>query len=301
MDLRQLQYFVQIAEKGSVREAASRVRVAQSALSRHVRALEDELGIALFDRHARGVTLTPAGERLRERAADILHRVEDARAALMAEGAFLSGKVAIGCSGGTSRLLYGRLAERARRDCPGIVLQLVEGAPYLLLEGLDTGRLDLAIMVNPDSRPSLDLEPLATEQVYLIGSPDSLPLPDASRGVPALAGLPLVLFPRPSGSRMYFERAAAEAQITLDIAYEVDSQDVQKEFVMRGLGHGLLPYSSVHREMREGRIAGAPLAGLSLARTLVQRTDHPLTPAASELSRLVREETAALAAEGVFG
>lgn len=301
MDLRQLQYFVQIAETGSVREAAARVRVAQSALSRHLRALEGELGVALFDRHPRGVTLTRAGERLLERATDILRRMEEARAEAMAEGALLSGTAAIGSSGGTSRLLYGPLAERFHRDFPAVTLNLIEGAPYLLFEGLDTGRLDLAVMVNPEPRTSLVLEPLGSEQVHLIGAPRDTRLPRRKATVADLAPLPLVLFPRPSGSRMYFERMAADAGIALDLAYEVDSPDVLKEFVARGLGFGLLPYSSMHREVEEGRLSATPVEGLALARTLVRRADHPMTPAVAELARAVREEMGALAGAGVLG
>ena len=301
MDLRQLQYFLQIAETGSVREAASRVRVAQSALSRHVRALEDELGVALFDRHARGVSLTPAGTRLRDRASDILHRVEETRAELMAEGERPTGTAAIGTSAATSRLLYGRLAERFHKDYPGVTLSLVEGVPYILLEGLDTGRLDLAILVNPEPRASLEFQTLVTEQVYLIGAARDRRLAKKGAKVADLAGLPLILFPRPSGSRMYFERTAARAGVSLQLAYEVESQDVLKEFVSRGLGYGLLPYSSMHRELADRRLTAAEVKGLTLTRMLVRRADHILTPAAAELARLVKREMKALAKAGTFG
>ena len=95
MDLRQLRYFVAIAETGNVRQAAERVRVAQSALSRHVRALEAELGVRLLDRHARGVSLTGAGERLNLRAVEILRRVDEMRAEIIAEGELPAGAVSV--------------------------------------------------------------------------------------------------------------------------------------------------------------------------------------------------------------
>lgn len=82
MDLRQLRYFSRVAESGSFREAAARANVAQSALSRHIRALEDELGVLLMERHARGIGLTPDGERLKTRADAILRDVEETRAEL---------------------------------------------------------------------------------------------------------------------------------------------------------------------------------------------------------------------------
>ena len=300
MDLRQLRYFAQIADSGNVREAALRLHVAQSALSRHLRALEQELGTALFERHARGVTLTRAGVRLLEHANDILRRIDEARAEIMAEAGSPAGTAAIGTSAAGSRFLYGRLAERIRNQFPGIALSLVEGAPYLLLEGLDTGRLDLAILVNPEPRASLHFDPLITEQVYLIGTQKDRQILDDTGDVADLESLPLVLFPRPSGSRMSFERAAIEAGITLNLVYQVESQDVLKDFIDRGLGLGLLPYSSIHREVDEGRFIAVEIDGLRLTRTLVRRADRPPTLAVETLARLVREEMNALNGAGVM-
>lgn len=300
MELRQLRYFVQIAEAGSVRSAASRLRIAQSALSRHVAALEDELGVPLLERHARGVRPTPAGIHLRERAAAILGQVEDARAEIMAEGGVPAGAAAIGTSAGTGRLMFGRLAERFATDYPEIDLSLVEGAPYLLFEGLDTGRIDLAVMVDPEPRASLSFEPLATEQVYLIGAPNDARMPKRGATVAALAHLPLVLFPRPSGSRMSYERAAAAAGIVLSVAYEIDSQDVAKDLTRRGLGFGLLPYSSIDRDVGDGRFRAVEIEGLTLTRTLVGRDARTATPAVATLADAVREEFAALDKAGAF-
>ncbi len=300
MDLRQLAYFVQVAETGSVREAAQRVHVAQSALSRHVRALEDELGVALFERHARGMRLTGAGGRLLSRAAAILETVEETRAELMAEGGRLIGTAAIGTSAAVSRLLYGPLAERFGAAHPQVRLDLVEGASYLLLEGIDTGRLDLAIVVNPDKRASLELSPLVTEPVYLVAQPRERRLPQDIASIEAIVGLPLVLYRRPAGSRIYLERMAAEIGAGLTIAFEAESQDVLRDFVHRGLGFGVLPYSSIQADLKARRLAAVEIAGLSLTRTLVRRANHTPTPAASEFARMVGEEVDGLIRAGVF-
>ncbi len=301
MDLRQLRYFVAIAEAGSVREAAERVRVAQSALSRHVRALEDELGVRLLDRHARGVSLTGAGERLNRRAIEILRAIDEMRAEIIAEGELPAGAVSVGTSPATSRLLYGLLAERVGADLPRVVLDLVEGASHWLLEGLDAGRLDLAILVNPEPRQSLVLDALVGEQVYLLAAPDEGRLPRGRAAVEDLAELPLVVFPRPAGSRMAFEHAAAAAGVRLTVAHEVQSQDVLREFVVRGLGFGLLPYSSMRRELAARRISAVAVDGLALTRTLVRRIDHPMTPAVAEVAERIKLIFAALADDGIFG
>ncbi len=301
MDLRQLRYFVAIAEVGNVREAADRVRVAQSALSRHVRALEDELGVRLLNRHARGVTLTGAGERLNRRAMELLRQVDEMRAEIIAEGELPAGGVSVGTSPATSRLLYGRLAVSVGADLPRVVLDLVEGASHWLLEGLDAGRLDLAILVNPEPRASLILDPLVSEQVYLLAAPGDRRVPRERAVVEDLGNLPLVMFPRPAGSRMAFEHAAAVAGVPLTVAHEVQSQDVLKEFVMRGLGYGLLPYSSTRAEVLAKRISAVPVEGLVLTRMLVRRIDHPMTPAVAEVAGRIKLIVALLADDGIFG
>lgn len=301
MDLRQLRYFTAIAEYGSFSEAALRLRIAQSALSRHTIALEQELGVTLFERLPRGVELTPSGSLLFDRARAILDEVETARLEVMAQAALPSGEAVIGTTSTTSRILYGPLAERFARDHPNVTLRFVEGVPYLLLEGLDTGRIDLAVMVDPEPRASLILEPLVTEQEYLIGPPNSADMPSESCDVVALAGFPLILLPRPAGSRIKLDQMARDAEVTLNVTHEVANVDVVKDFVERGLGYGILPYSSVTPGVEEGRYKACPVVGLTITRTLVRRADRPLTPAVIELSRLIHEEIDAQINAGGFG
>lgn len=301
MDIRQFRYFAAVAEHGSFSEAAARLNVAQSALSRQTLALEQELGVALFRRHARGVELTDSGNTLLERVRRIFREVEEARADVIANARLPAGEVMIGTTSTTSRILYGPLAERFARDYPNVRLRFTEGVPYLLLEGLDTGRIDLAVMVDPEPRSSLELESLVTEQVYLIGAPDKAELPVAPCTVDALAGHALVLLPRPAGSRVKLDRAASEAGISLNVRYEVANVDVAKDFVARGLGLGLLPHSSVFGDIEAGRYRGVVIDGIAITRTLVRRADHVPTPAVQELARVVKDEFARMIAGGTFG
>lgn len=300
MDLRQLRYFSAVAECGSFSEAAARLHVAQSALSRHTLTLEQELGVKLLKRHPRGVDLTPSGTLLLARAKRILAEMEEARAEVMAQAALPSGDAVIGTTSTTSRILYGPLAARFARDYPHVRLRFVEGVPYLLLEGLDTGAIDLAVMVDPEPRESLVLEPLVTEQEFLIGTLKANLPPDPCT-ISGLAGLPLILLPRPAGSRVKLDRMASDAGVTLDVTHEVANVDVVKDFVERGLGFGILPYSSVMAGFEEGRYQAVPLDGLTITRTLVRRTDRAPTPAVTELTRLVHDEINQMIQAGGFG
>lgn len=301
MDLRQLQYFTKIAESGSFREAAVRANIAQSALSRHMRALEEELGVILLERHARGIRLTTEGEQLKRRADSILRDVEETKSELTATTSSPRGTVTIGASSTTSRLLYARLAEATSQRFPGIDLQMTEGASYFLLEGMDTERIDLAIMVDPEVRDYLSTEPLVTEKVYLVGSPRHARMPDAPCSARDLANRPMVLFSRPSGARAMLENAAAAQNISLNVRFEAGSPDVIKDFVIRGLGYAMMPYSSIFREVERGELVVSEFDGFQLTRTFIRRTDRPSTPAAEAIAGLIREEFRALAKEGAFG
>ena len=301
MDFRQLRYFVAIVENGSFRGAAERVNVAQSALSRHVQVLEDELGLMLLDRLPRGVQPTAAGSRLFERSKALIRDFEELRADLMSEAGGPRGTITIGASTTTSRLLFGRLAEAANQRFPLIRISLLEGASYFLLEGLDTGRIDLALMVNQEPSTSLVTEPLVTEVVYLICSATQPAWPKDTCDVRDLAGIPLVLFSRPSGSRMSIEAAAAKSEVPLDVRFEAASPDVVKDLVRRGLGYGLMPYSSIYQDVRAGQLSAVQFGGLELTRSFVRRADRPAFPAIIAVTELIREQFRELEEEGLFG
>src|SRR5690606_20854894 len=179
---------------------------------------------------------TDSGNTLLERVRRIFREVDEARVEVIANARLPAGEVMIGTTSTTSRILYGPLAERFARDYPNIRLRFVEGVPYHLLEGLDTGRIDIAVMVDPETSPSLLLEKLVTEQVYLIGSASTGRMPGGPCGVRALAGLPLILLPRPAGSRVRLDQIAGDIGIALDVRHEVANVDVVKDFVSRGLG-----------------------------------------------------------------
>lgn len=290
-----------VAEHGSFSAASARVNVAQSALSRHVMALEEELGVSLLKRHARGVEITQTGLLLLGRASGILQEVEQTRVDVMAQAGSPSGSVVIGTTSTTSRILYGPLAERFAREFPNVRLRFVEGVPYLLLEGLDTGAIDLAVMVDPEPRGSLVLEPLVTEQEYLITAIDDNRLPGEHCRLEDLASLPLILLPRPAGSRVKLDRMTSDIGLKFDVTHEVANVDVVKDFVERGLGYGILPYSSIMTGVTGGRFRAIAIDGLTITRTLVRRSDRVPTPAMEELNRMVHDEIEHMIEAGGFG
>lgn len=299
IEVRHLRYFLAVAECGSLRKAADRIYVAQSSLTRSVQTLERDLGATLFERGARGVKLTSAGQGLLEPARSILHDVDALRSRLSAPSSEISGRVVLGASAGGARLLFGCVAERIRREHPGIELALVEGLQYSLLEGLDTGRIDLAMLVDADVSSRIEVSLIAREAAYLIGRDDNITMPDTRCLVTDLAALPLVLYPERTGSRLLLERIARDHGVRLDVPYEVESQEVLRDFVARGLGFGVVPYSSMVRaRAATGTLRSVPVVGVEFRRDLAWRADRPVRPAVAIVSSAIASEARRLVDSG---
>src|SRR5438552_5558785 len=171
MELRSLQYFVQIADEGSISRAAGKLGVAQPALTRRIKQLESELGAQLLTRLPRGVRLTGAGRDFLEHARKVMLEVSRARDRVRGNAGALRGRVMVGTSPTLAPLLLPGCVARARQQCPAVSLRLVEGFSPQLMDALLTGRLDLAVMTNPPRSPALALTPLISEPLVVIAPP----------------------------------------------------------------------------------------------------------------------------------
>ncbi|MFM2055381.1 MAG: hypothetical protein RL456_3418, partial [Pseudomonadota bacterium] len=186
MDLKQLDYFVHVAELRSFSKAAVVLCVAQSALSRQVRALEIELRETLLLRNGRGVALTDAGQRLFEHSLAILHRVSLARDDLALHRGEPVGRITIGLPPTIGRQLTLPLIDGFQRRMPRARLSVVEGLSSHIVEWITTTRVDLGLLYNPESQPNLEVTPLLEEPLCLVERADP-----ATGGAGARAPLPL--------------------------------------------------------------------------------------------------------------
>ena len=171
MDLRQLRYFVAVAERGGFGAAASALNVAQSALSRHIKQLEHELGGALLERGARGVSVTESGKVLLARGRWLLGAVDDIKAEVRTENREPSGTVRLGAPSSLADILYAPLAKIFVERFPRVRLELSEGLTEAMSDRLLRAELDIAIVTVPQPNDHLDYETLVVEQVFLIGPP----------------------------------------------------------------------------------------------------------------------------------
>ncbi|MCD6078886.1 MAG: LysR family transcriptional regulator [Ramlibacter sp.] len=168
MDLKQLAYFVRVAELGSFTRAAIELDVAQPALSRQVRLLEVELRQTLLVRNGRGAVPTEAGKLLLDHGRGILHQVERAREDLGRLRGGLAGRVAVGLPSSVARVLTVPLTRAFREALPQARLSISEGLSGGLQEGLVSGRLDIVVLYNAQPSRELDLTPLLEEDLLLV-------------------------------------------------------------------------------------------------------------------------------------
>lgn len=231
MDFKQLRTFMHVTELGSLTLAAERLHIAQPALSRQIRQLEAELGILLFDRDGRGMQLSRAGVLLRDRIAPLLGEFEKTRAELAALAGRRGGHVAVGMPPTLSEACGAALISHHLRAHPDVSLSIVTGLSGHLFDWLQRGELDAAFMYDPPSAGTLAIEPLGTEELWLVGAACA-PLPyDGTVPFSVLAGLPLVLPGSRHGLRRMLEASAQGKGTTLDVRVEVDSHRVQLALV----------------------------------------------------------------------
>ncbi|MDP3522323.1 MAG: LysR substrate-binding domain-containing protein [Hydrogenophaga sp.] len=252
MDLKQLEYFVRVAELGSFTRAATALSIAQPALSRQVRLLEVELRQNLLVRNGRGATPTDAGKLLLAHGRGILHQVERAREELGRVRGALAGRVAIGLPTSVAKVMTVPLTREFRQRLPDASLSISEGLSASMLEGLLTGRLDLAVLYNATPSPDIELTPLVEEDLYLM-QPPGTPAPTDGVTLRELSALPLVIPSRPNAIRMLVETELANIGCRPHIALEIDGVSAILDLVADGAGNAVLSRNaartSAHADM----------------------------------------------------
>jgi LysR family nitrogen assimilation transcriptional regulator len=262
MDLKQLEYFVRVAELGSFTKAALALDVAQPALSRQVRLLEVELRQNLLIRNGRGATPTDAGKLLLEHGRGILHQVERAREELGRVRGALAGRVAIGLPPSLARVMTVPLTRAFRAQLPEASLSISEGLSATMQEWLHTGRLDIAVLYNAAPAPDIEITPLMEEELLLVQprppglaeEPPPPPVPLAE-----VAALPLVIPSRPNALRMHVEAEMAAIGLRPTVALEIDGVSAILDLVADGAGAALLSRQAVISSIRPSAYRMRPI------------------------------------------
>ena len=305
MNLKQLEYFVRVAELGSFSKAARVLGVAQPALSRQVRALEADLRETLLLRDGRGVRMTPGGQRLFEHGVAILQAVARARDELDASRDEPSGRIVVGMPPSVARQLTLPLIEAFGQRLPRARLAVVEGLSAHIAEWVAPGRVDVALLSDPEPLAELETLPLHEEALALVeaagsGAPGAGPPTVTLR---ELARQPLVVPERAHTFRRRLEAQATQAGVRLAIAWEVSSVPSIIDLVCAGHGAAVLTPSAVAGSPRRSELRVRPIVEpvLSTVLSLATSARRRPTPLVTRVIALLRELAYAASGEGPPG
>lgn len=266
MRLRQLEYFVQVCETGSITRAAQALNVAQPALGLQIRSLEQELGAPLLIRTPRGTATTPAGDIVLEEARIILNRMRELRRKL--RDAAVQRPIILGLTPSLTTLLTGRLLGALTQEKPPLKLQLFEEFSHMLIDRVEHGQLDMALAYGAPADRFPDREPLLREVLFFVccpGSPFDRPGPLPFRD---LAKAEFVMPGEDDLVRRLVEEALSRNDLTLDTTYQAHSSQAMKDVIARGLACGVLPYGTIVRELAAGTLVARPIVDPPIVREL---------------------------------
>lgn len=260
LTLRQLRYFVAVAEAGNITRAAEVMSVAPTALSLQMKALEDHFGTALVRRHSRGVTPTDAGVELLEQARRILGIVDETELRLGTRHGLPARPVRLGIPPGLTRLIGVGAFMGTSERFKGLTLQIVEGWTRELARRLEAGELDLVVGYGLDSTEAVEVTDLVEDRLVYIGRPDGI-----SKNTPislreALASNLIFYGEQSVGGRMV-QAAASAANLPLRNGQHVESIGVWRQLIRQGVGTSIAPFAVIAEEFSLGEVAIRDLEG----------------------------------------
>lgn len=264
MDLRQIRYFIRIAELGSVSKAARQLNIAQPALSRHIQNLEAEFGAQLLARTSRGVEVTEAGRVLIEHGAGLLQGAAAMRDAVRQASIQPAGDVTVGLLPSISSAAVRDLVESCRTTFPDVRLRIVEGVSMFLEEWLDRGSLDLAIVTDRPAVRRFETKFLFSEDFLLVGHLDEAGWPEAHVVRADMARIEVVMT---RGFReIVSEQLGPDA---LRCSAEVDSLAVIRDILDEGGSASILPRGVIQRGEWRERFRALPFREHAPTRSVV--------------------------------
>jgi DNA-binding transcriptional LysR family regulator len=266
MDLRQLEILQAIAETGSFTACGRKLHVSQSAISRQILLLEEELGEPLFLRVGRQVLMTPAAESLVQLGQRVFLDVRETVGAITDRTRELRGTLRL--SGGMTVCLYvfPPLLKHLRRVHPQLDVRLMVATAGRSLQEIRAGRVDAGLITLPVDESDLMTVPVLREELLLVTTPTHA-LARRRRVAPRdLAGQPFILFEMGSATRKVIDRFFASENIEPTIVMDTENVEIIKAMVKTGLGIGIVPYQAVAREVRGGQLFCARIEGHELVR-----------------------------------
>lgn len=307
LDLRSLRSFVAVASSGSISKAAESQYVAQPALSLQIKRIEAELGATLFQRHARGVILTDAGERFLTHAIDILRRVDSACADIRKAVSAPAGGVAVGMPQSMAQLLAVRLVSEVVARWPKVHLQLIELGSAYVPEDVLRGRIDFGLTfgIEPDAR--LHFQHVLDEELVLYASPHMLKDVLGPKGTAVktlklkeLQSFPIILPTAAHSLRRRIDEYLAQEKLSLHIIAEVNTVPRLLELVKSNIAATILSRASADSTLGNDQLQAVQIVEPQMSRSVYfcKLATSPLSLAATAVYDRLYEMVEALSREG---
>jgi LysR family transcriptional regulator, nitrogen assimilation regulatory protein len=297
MDFRALHYFAKIAELGSITRAAGHLNVAQPALSRHVRQLEEELGTPLLIRESRGIRLTDQGRELFKHALTILRDVQRAKDDVRRSVGSPGGKVVLGLVPTICPLIAPALVSILRRDFPKIDITINESYSLPLLDWLDDGRIDLAVLTEPPPTRRILIDHLVVEEMTFAAAKGACPAGPIL--LDELATTPIIIS---QGIRSIMDNLLGHKGPLLTVMLELNSIETIRLMVRQGIATTILPRSILRDDSKRGDITLHSIGPDGVFRRLASA--HSRARRLSRAAQIVKDTIAQLIADfdaaGVF-
>lgn len=300
MELRQLRYFVQVMESGSMGRAARELGVVTSALSQQISKLESELATRLLQRTSRGVIPTDAGLAFGRQAQLALRHIDEAAAA--AQQARLTGQVSVGLASTTAGVLGLPLMQAMNERYPEVRLHLVEGMSGHIGAMLNARRLDLAVVFHGHTGRNWSIAPILDERLFLIADGRLAGLPDEDRiPLDRVGALPLVLPTDLHGLRATLDAAFERLRIQPLIVAEIDSLTMLMDAVQTGRMATIQPGAALARlDYSRLRHIEITTPGVERRNLLASLSDDELSPVALAARAVMAQTMRQLAADGLW-
>jgi DNA-binding transcriptional LysR family regulator len=273
VDLKQMQYFLCLAQEGNVTRAARQLNIVQPALSMQIAKLENSLGKRLFYRASRGMALTPAGEALAQRIAPIMTDIDRVRDEIAQLDGKVSGRVSIGMITSAAQSTLSASSAAIAAKYPDIHLLVCEGYSQTMLEWLTAGQLDIAIVNAPAPRHVAAARHILDEEMLLAHAGDNAQRLPKVVAFDRLVSLDIVIPSRRHGLRRVLDDAAAEAGFTLKPRIEIDTLAAICEVVATTGLMTVLPGIALHAMLATGRIRARRLRNPSIVRSVAWVTN----------------------------
>jgi LysR family nitrogen assimilation transcriptional regulator len=300
VDSRLLEYFLRVAELGSINKAAADLHLSQPALSRHIASLEHEMGTQLFNRTRGGITLTDSGKLLSDRARPLLRQFAILKEQVAEK---VAGQLAIGIPPSLQYVFTSAFVREMTTQYPGVFLRVYEGMSHVLRDYIFAGLLDLCIIpFNASPAVGYRQTAIVREPLVLVGRAQEGLQPEDPAPLSRLDGMRLVLPGRPNVLREQIEHMLRRKGMEFRIAVETDTLTLCLELAQQGMGYAVVPACAIYQHSLGNTISWAPVQGMFVTWALLENRARTHSQAVREGRKVVIHTVAeSLAARTWFG